>query len=1458
MNKITSTENSMIKTFFSDKKVTCCKLIKETNCVEISVSGTATYTDSYIRQLEAILAKSYGVSLVKVTYSLIQTDNKVQLSDYIDHIKQVFSERARSSYGFMKNSSWSVDGNSIYIKLGRDCATFLKSMNYDRIIHDIVFDLLGINCNVSFIDKSGKESTNLLTEENPADNSGHLKALDLSNVDLNYKAPEAKKASKKPKDDILVQTMSNRARAKVNVDDGAKKATSFIGRDITLEITPISGVNTGTNAVAIFGKIISTEVKPLKTGAYLFTIDVTDYTSSIKVKFFIKEDKIDSVQQQVTVDKAVYIQGEPRYDNYLKEDVIQGQTLKFGTWQEREDNATEKRCELHMHTAMSAMDGITPVQDLLKTAERWGHRAVAITDHGVLQSYDDAFKFKEKKGLKLKILYGMEGYLFDEPHLVMFNYKFGDDLNRDYVVFDLETTGLYKTTDRIIEIGAVRYAPDGTVRDRFSTFVNPEISIPESSYKIHGISDSMVADAPTIETVLPEFVRFMDNAILVAHNAPFDVGFIEENCHRLHLPWNDPVYIDTCELARRLITSGITNYKLDTVAEYLGVELENHHRAVDDCVCCGGILFKLLERLEQSENYSQLPGIAKMNNLPINTKVQTYHVILLVKNPVGLKNLYRLVTASNLNYFHRVPRIPRRLLEMYRDGLIVGSACEAGELFRAMVANKPDSDLNKIASFYDYLEIQPIDNNRFMVREGVCSGDEDLRNFNRKILTIGDRLGKPVVATGDVHFLNPNDEVFRRIIMYGKGFTDADKQAELYFKTTEEMLMEFSYLGLDRAREVVITNPNMIADIIDDNIRPIPKGMHPPKLENSENELREICRTRAYEVYGDPLPDLVKDRLETELDAICNNGYSVMYMIAQKLVYNSQSNGHKVDSRGSVGSSFVANMSGITEVNALPPHYVCPNCKHSEFFTNGEYHIGFDMPSKNCPHCGIEMRRDGHNIPFETFLGFTDNVKIPDIDLNFSGEYQSKAMKYIEVLFSKENVFRAGTISTVADKTAFGYVTHYNEDHDITMSAAEVHRLQLGCMGTKRSTGQHPGGIIVVPREYDVHDFTPLQHPADDVNSDIITTHFAFSSLHDTILKLDILGHTAPTMLRYLTTHTGVAMEEVPMFDKDVIKLFTSVEPLGLKPGDIESTTGTLGLPESGTKFVRGMLMDCQPKSFFDLLQISGLSHGTDVWLGNGKDLITNGTCTISELIACRDDIMTYLILKGLPPALSFTIMEGVRKGRGIAPDNEKLMREHGVPDWYIDSCKKIKYMFPKAHAVAYSMAAQRLGWFKLKYPAHFYAAYYTVSGTDFDLEWMANGMDKNFRHMKDIIAQGKKASPKDQKSVGLYEVVDEMYHRGIGFTMPDIMRSHATNFLVLEDNMTILPPLVAVPGLGEQVANEIVEDRTANGLYSTVEEVGLRVSKLSSTLIDIMHQIGALGDLPNSQQMSLFDEGLF
>ena len=1456
MSKITSTENSMIKTFLSDKKVNSCKLIKETNSVHIDVTGPVTYSDSYLKQLEAVLAKSYNVSSVKITYRLVAPESGHDLSEYLDHIRQVLSERAPSSYGFLKNSVWSVDDRTIYIKLGRDCSTFLKSMNFDRTIHDIVYEQLGINCNVSFTDKSGKNSTNLITEEISKDN-GHLKSLDLSNVDLNYKAPETSKEKKKRKDDIIAPSVSARARAKVNTDEGAKKATAFIGREITQEITPISEITPDSYVVAFFGQVISTEDRQLKSGAYLFSLDVTDYTSSIKVKFFVKEDKIADVKAEIKVGKAVYVQGEAQYDTFSKETTIKGTTLKFGTWQEREDKCDEKRVELHMHTAMSAMDGITPVEDLLKTAERWGHKAVAITDHGVLQSYDDAFKCKAFGKLNVKIIYGMEGYLFDEPHFVMFNYKLGDDLDRDYVVFDLETTGLYKVTDRIIEIGAVRYNTKGEIVGRFSTFVNPERPIPDESFAIHGISDAVVADAPTISEILPEFLKFIDNSILVAHNAPFDVGFIEENTKRLGYLWNDPVYIDTCELARRLILTGIQNYKLDTVAKYLDVELENHHRAVDDCVCCGGIFFKLLELLEQKDFYSQLHGIARMNNLSINTtKTQTYHVILLVKDAVGLKNLYRLVTASNLNYFHRQPRIPRRLLEMYREGLIIGSACEAGELFRAMMAGKPDDELDKIASFYDFLEIQPIDNNRFMIRKGMATSDEDLRNFNRKIVAIADRIGKPVVATGDVHFLNPKDEVFRRVIMYGKGFEDADKQAELYFKTTDEMLQEFRYFG-DRAKEFVITNPNMIADMIEDNIRPIPKGMHPPKLQDSDKELREMCMNRAHEIYGDPLPELVKTRLVKELDGIIKNGYSVMYMIAQKLVYNSQSNGHKVDSRGSVGSSFVANMSGITEVNALPPHYVCPKCKYSHFFTQGEYHVGFDMPPKQCPNCGTDLKRDGHNIPFETFLGFEGNMKIPDIDLNFSGEYQGKAMKYIEVLFGKENVFRAGTISTVADKTAYGYVTHYNEDHGIQMSEAEVHRIQLGCMGTKRSTGQHPGGIIVVPREYDVHDFTPLQHPADDVNSDIITTHFAFSSLHDTILKLDILGHTAPTMLRYLTTHTGVAMEDVPMFDPEVIKLFTSVEPLGLKPGDIESTTGTLGLPESGTNFVRGMLMDCQPKSFFDLLQISGLSHGTDVWLGNGKDLIDNGTCTISELIACRDDIMTYLILKGMDPAESFSIMEGVRKGKGIKPDKEQEMRDHGVPDWYIDSCKKIKYMFPKAHAVAYSMAAQRLGWFKLYYPAHFYAAYYTVSGNDFDLEWMAGGVEKNFLHMKDIIAQGKKASPKDQKSVGLYEIVDEMYHRGIGFTIPNIMTSHATRYLVMEDGKTILPPLVAVPGLGESVANDIVADREANGSYSTVEELSQRVSKLSKTLIDTMHQMGSLGDIPYSSQMSLFD-GLF
>ncbi len=1451
MNNLSPAENSQIKSFFSDNTVNSCKLHKETGCISVDVTGRFTYTDSYLRRVESLLAQSYGVSTVRISYHLAAEEGPRELSKYIDHVRQVLNERAPSSYGFLKGSTWSAEGNTILIKLAGNSGSFLQNMNFDRTIHDIVYELLGMNCNVSFVDKSGKNATNLLPEDDGQD--GHIRTLDVSNVDINYKPPKEKK--KKPhNEDIAAKGVSNRFKAQINDSPDVKKAQVFIGKNITEPISQISEITADSFIVAVFGVVISADTTPLKSGAFLFTFNVTDYTSSIAVKIFVKSDRIEEVQSKITVGAAVYVQGEAQSDRFTKDVSIKATTVKFGTWPQRNDDAPEKRCELHMHTSMSTMDGITPVEELLATAERWGHKAVAITDHGVVQAFDDAFKYKDKNKLNIKIIYGMEGYLFNEPNLVMYNYRLDDDLARDYVALDLETTGLNSRTDRIIEIGAVRYSRDGEITDRFSTMVDPGMHIPEESTLIHGITDGMVAGAPTIEQIMPQFMEFVGDSILIAHNARFDISFIERDFKRLNLPWNDPVYVDTCELARRLLTSGMRNYKLDTVAEALGVELDNHHRAMDDAKCCGDIFMRLIAKLEESGNYSQLPGIAKMNNLPVNTaKLATYHIILLVKNMVGLKNLYRLVTASHLNYFHKVPRIPKRLLSLYREGLMIGTACEAGELFQAMKEGKSDEELRAIADFYDYMEVQPIDNNRFMVRQKLCESDEDLRDYNRRILALGDSLGKMTVATGDVHFLNPRDEVFRRIIMANKGFADADNQAELYFKTTGEMLDEFSYLGEDRAREIVITNPARIADMIEDNIRPIPEKMHPPKLENSDVELRTMCFERAHQVYGDPLPELVETRLRKELDGIITNGYSVMYMIAQKLVYNSQSNGHKVDSRGSVGSSFVANMSGITEVNALPPHYVCPQCKHSEFFTHGEYHVGFDMPPKDCPECGTPMRRDGHNIPFETFLGFEGNMKIPDIDLNFSNEYQGKAMKYIEVLFGKENVFRAGTISTVAEKTAYGYVKHYNEEHGINMPEAEIHRLQQGCTGTKRSTGQHPGGIIVVPREYDVHDFTPLQHPADDVNSDIITTHFAFSSLHDTILKLDILGHTAPNMLRYMTTQTGVAMEDVPMFDPDVIRLFTSVEPMGLKPGDIESETGTLGLPESGTNFVRGMLTECQPHTFFDLLQISGLSHGTNVWLDNGKDLIDNGTCTITDLIACRDDIMTYLIAKGLPPAKSFSIMEGVRKGKGIKPDDEQLMRDNGVPDWYIASCKKIKYMFPKAHAVAYSIAAQRLGWFKLHYPAYFYAAYYTVSGSDFNLEWMAGGMEKNYKHMKEIEALGKKALPKDQNAVGLYEIVDEMYHRDIGFTNPDLMASDPTRFLVIDNGRTILPPLVSIPGLGEQVANDIAADRE-EGPYPTVEALKARVPKLSKTLIDIMRELGTLGDMPDSEQMSLED----
>jgi len=1246
------------------------------------------------------------------------------------------------------------------------------------------------------------------------------------------------------------------------------------GRDFEEPSMKIEEIVGEMGEVVIRGKILNLDKRELKNEKTILIFDVTDFTDTLTVKMFAKNEQVPEITAEIKPGAFVKIKGISmidKFDHELTIGSIAGIKKIPDFTSTRMDTAPHKRVELHCHTKMSDMDGVSEAKDIVKRAYKWGHKAIAITDHGAVQGFTDANHvwddlWKVEKGKRkeagdenpdkqdfFKIIYGVEGYLVDDSKEIVTGDK-GQDLNADFVVFDIETTGFSPKNNRIIEIGAVK-VQEGKIVDRFSAFVNPKVPIPFEIEKLTGIQDSMVVDAPVIEEILPSFLAFCEGCVLVAHNAGFDMGFIIENAGRMGLP-TEYTYVDTVGIARILLPNQ-AKHTLDAVAKTLGVSLENHHRAVDDAEATAEIFVKMIPMLRENgaETLKQVNDMGA-SSVELVKRLPSYHIILLAKNDLGRINLYRLVSASHLTYYSKRPRIPKSLLMKYREGIIIGSACEAGEVYRAILDEKSDAEIARLVNFYDYLEVQPSGNNQFMIAsEKIANVNslEDIQEINRRIVKLGEQLRKPVVATCDVHFLDPEDEVYRRIIMAGKGFSDADDQAPLYLHTTEEMLEEFAYLGADKAREIVITNTNMIADMIE-TIAPVRPDKCPPVIENSDKTLTDICYNKAHEIYGPNLPDIVEARLQKELNSIITNGFAVMYIIAQKLVWKSVEDGYLVGSRGSVGSSFVATMAGITEVNPLSPHYICPNCYYVDF-TSEEVRAysgraGIDMPDKMCPQCGHKLNKEGFDIPFETFLGFKGD-KEPDIDLNFSGEYQSKAHKYTEVIFGAGQTFRAGTIGTLADKTAYGYVKNYFEERGKHKRGSEIARLSIGCTGVRRSTGQHPGGIVVLPVGQDINSFTPVQHPANDMTTDTITTHFDYHSIDHNLLKLDILGHDDPTMIRMLQDLTGVDPVTIPLDGQDVMSLFQNTSALGVTPEQIGGCKlGALGIPEFGTPFAMQMVIDAKPQAFSDLVRISGLSHGTDVWLGNAQTLIQEGKATISTAICTRDDIMIYLINMGVEPSLAFTIMESVRKGKGLKPEWEAAMLEKNVPDWYIWSCKKIKYMFPKAHAAAYVMMGWRIAYYKIHHPQAYYAAFFSIRAKAFSYELMCQGQ----KHLESVMAEYKSRfdslTNKEKDALEDMKIVQEMYARGFEFLPIDIFTAHSRNFQVIDGK--VMPSLSSIEGMGEKAADAVME-AAKDGPFLSKDDFRER-TKVSKTVIELMDKLGLLGNLPESNQISLFD----
>lgn len=1233
-------------------------------------------------------------------------------------------------------------------------------------------------------------------------------------------------SEKKPANKSQEGSYKKRSRKKIDFD--------------SIPVSLISELTNDSGVVNIKGKIVNVDKRELKNGSFLISLIITDSTDSIMCKYFCPNGFDDE-----GIENGNYIQiaGNVEYDDYEKELIVKILDLQLTTEEiKRMDNANEKRVELHLHTGMSSMDGINSFKEYAKKARQWGHKAIAITDHGVVQGYPEAMDCADDN---FKVIYGMEGYLVNDTVSIVQNCQ-NVNLDSVFVVFDIETTGLNPKNDNIIEIGAVKIS-NRKVIDSFSTFVHIDKKLPGKIIELTSITDDMLQGQPEIDEALPAFLDFAKECVLVAHNAKFDLGFIKEKAKVLSIENYNPPVLDTLELSKALIKD-VKNHRLNTLTKKLGINLINHHRAVDDANATGQLLIILLNKLSEREIYD----VSKLNDILMEdidiVKQPSYHINILVTNYIGLKNLYSLVSDSHINNFYKKPRLLKSNLNQLREGLLLGTACESGELFSAFLEGKSDEKIEEIADYYDFYEIQPLDNNMFLVNNERLRSVEELKIINKKIVELGERKGKTVVATGDVHFLEPEDEIFRRILMSGQGYEDAEEQAPLYFKTTDEMLDDFSYLGEEKAYEVVVTNTNLIADLIEP-ILPIPNGTFPPIMEGSDNELRNICFSKAKSIYGEKLPEIVESRLNRELNSIIGNGYSVMYMIAQKLVKKSNEDGYLVGSRGSVGSSFAATMAGITEVNPLVPHYVCNKCKYSEFIEDGSYGSGFDLPDKHCPNCGTLLVKDGHDIPFEVFLGF-EGDKEPDIDLNFAGEEQGICMKYTEELFGEGKVFRAGTISTIADKTAYGFVKNYFEERGITKRKAEIERLIQGCLGIKRTSGQHPGGVMIVPKDKDIHDFTPVQYPANNEKSGTITTHFDYHSISGRILKLDLLGHDTPSIIRMLEDLTGLESKDIPMDDPSTMAIFNSPEILGISLDEINCSTGTLAIPEFGTSFVRQMIKDTKPKSFSDLVRISGLSHGTDVWINNAQDIIKKGYAKIGGVISTRDDIMTYLIQMGVEKKTAFDIMERVRKGKGLRKEDEEAMKAQNVPQWYIDSCNTIKYMFPKAHAVAYVTMSVKIAYYKVHYPEAFYATYFTTKVDDFDADIVMKGQNHILNTIKSLEEKGNDKTAKEKNLITVLEVAYEMYKRGFKFTKVDLYKSDDRKFLLTEDG--ILPPLMGLQGLGANAAANIKAEREISEFIS-IEDI-INRAKVSKTVIEVLEKHGCLKNMDETNQISIFN----